>query len=219
MEIAILIYNGFTALDVVGPYEILSRFPGVTVKFAAKEKGVVESEYKFLKMTADYSIQEISRADILLVPGSTAAFMQVAKDKEVVNWISAIHSTTRWTTAVCSGTVILAATGLLNGLEVTSHWGVYDQLRKLNTNPVAERFVQNGKIITAAGVSAGIDMALNLAALEQGEEFAQMLQLVIEYDPKPKFDTGSLAKAPQHIIDIAREFLMRDIQKMTGGTI
>lgn len=219
MDIVILLYEGFTSLDVIGPYETLCRLPGASVKFVAREKGAVESDYKHAKLIADYSISEISRADILLIPGSTISFLQAIEDKALMTWISKVHHTTKWTLAVCSGAVILAATGVLKGLPATTHWAVYDQLEKLGAKPVAERFVRNGKIITAAGVSAGIDAALYLASLECGEETAQMLQLILEYDPNPPFEAGAVAKAPAHLVAKAKRALVRDIKRMAGGTV
>ena len=218
MDIIILLYDGFTALDFVGPFESLSRFPGANVKFVSKEKGLIEGEHKHLKILTEYSIKDIDRADILVVPGATLGFLKAAQDPEILTWIRKIHETTKRTTSVCSGSVILAASGILNGLQVTSHWAVYDQIQKLGAIPVAERIVRNGKIITSAGVSAGIDMGLHLAALEHGEEFAKMLQLVIEYDPRPDFDSGSVAKSAPSIIEKAKNFLRSDIKRLSGGT-
>jgi len=218
MEIIIFIYDGFTALDFVGPFESLSRFPGANVKFVSKEKGIIEGEHKYLKIQTDYSIKDIERADILVVPGATLGFLKVAQDQEVLLWIRKIHGSTKWTTSVCSGSVILAAAGILKGMKVTSHWAVFDQIQKLGGIPVHERFIRNGKIITSAGVSAGIDMGLHLAALEHGEEFAKTLQLIIEYDPRPEFNSGSVAKSSSVIIDRAKQFLLADIKKLSGGT-
>lgn len=219
MKIVILLYDGFTALDVIGPYETLCRLPGAQVVFVAKEKGIIESDYKHARLIADYSISEISSADILVLPGSTITFLQAIQDKQLLEWISEVHQKTKWTLAVCSGAVILAATGILKDQQATTHWALYDQLGKLGAHPVAERFVRNGKVITAAGVSAGIDAALYLASLEFGEETAKALQLIQEYDPQPPFNTGSLQNAPAHIVDRAKRVLVRDVKRMTGGTL
>ena len=214
MEIVILLYKGFTALDVIGPYEVLSRLPNAVVKFAAKEKSIVESEYASMKMIATHSLEEIITADILMIPGSTNAFFQVMKDAETLQHIQRIDTTTKWTISVCTGAIVLAAAGLLKGKDATSHWAVSGMLSKFGAQPVTKRFVQQGKIITAAGVSAGIDMALYLARLIEGEEYAQMIQLVTEYYPKPPLDIPDLAAVPKEVESAARSFFKKEMEKM-----
>jgi putative intracellular protease/amidase len=216
MEIVILLYKGFTALDVIGPYEVLCRLPDATVKFAAKEKGIVESEYASMKMVATHTLEEIREADILLIPGSTIGFVAVANDEKILSHVRRIDGTTKWTTSVCTGSIILAAAGLLKGRLATSHWGVLDWLEKYGANPVAERYIQQGKIITGAGVSAGMDMALYLVSIISGEDYAKMLQLVLEYYPDPPVDLPGLAAVPKAIEASAKAFLKSDIQKMSG---
>jgi putative intracellular protease/amidase len=203
MEIAILIFDRLTALDAVGPYEVLSRIPDATVKFAAKEPGPKRTDIGSLALVADYKIDEVSRPDIIVVPGGPGQ-TALMDDENVLNWIRQAHQTSRWTTSVCTGSLILGAAGLLKGLKATSHWLAYNALRSLGAEPAPERVVREGKIITAAGVSAGIDLALTLVAHECGENVAQGIQLLIEYDPQPPFDAGSPSKAPAEVVDRLR---------------
>ena len=217
MEIVIFLYKGFTALDAIGPYEVVSRLPNAKVKFAAKQKGIIESEYPSLKLVAEYALSEIKQTDILLVPGSTQAFLGVSKDKEVLNEIRRIDATTQWTTSVCSGSVILAATGLLNGVPATSHWGALKRLEELGAQPVKERYVRHGKFVTGAGVSAGIDMALYLTTLLEGESYAQMVQLVVEYYPNPPLATKELGAVPTTVVENAKQFLQKEMKMMSGA--
>lgn len=151
---------------------------------------------------ADYNFNEITSADILIIPGCRPPnFTQLMKDEETLNWILQIHKTTKWTTTVCTGSLILGATGLLNGVNATSHWSCFNLLRSLGAVPTEERFVRHEKIITAAGVSAGIDMALQLIAWEFGDEKSKAVQLMLEYDPQPPFDTGSPKKAHASLLE------------------
>lgn len=216
MEIVILLYKGFTTLDAIGPYEVLCRLPNATVKFAAKEKGIIESEYATTKMIATHSLAEIEKADILLIPGSTMTFTSVAGDEQVLGHIRRLHSTTQLTLSVCSGSVILAAAGLLNGLSATSHWAVLDILKKYGAKPVSERYIRQGKIITAAGVSAGIDMALYITSVLEDEDYAKMIQLVLEYYPEPPVDLAELSAVPKVIEESAINYLRKEILKMGG---
>ena len=200
MEIAILLYDGFTALDCIGPYEVLSRLPEAEVHFVSADGGSVRSDTRALTIVTQRSIEHIPSPDILLVPGGPGD-EAAAADQRVLEWLLRAHQSTKWTTSVCTGSIILAAAGLLDGLEATTHWASFDRLRARGATPVARRFVQQGKIVTAAGVSAGIDMALHLVGEEAGEDYAKGVQLAIEYDPQPPFDSGSPAKAPPHILE------------------
>jgi putative intracellular protease/amidase len=204
MEIACLIFDGITALDVVGPYEVLQRLPDVDVKFVARTKGEVRTDTKVLALVADYAFDDVSRADVLVVPGGFAT-RKLEHDEPTLAWIRAIHATTTWTTSVCTGSMLLAAAGLLEGKEATTHWASLERLAKYGAIPTGRRVVEQGKIVTAAGVSSGIDMALTLAARIAGDDFAQCVQLGIEYDPQPPFDAGSLDKAPQQIVQTMQE--------------
>lgn len=203
MDIAILIYDRFTALDAIGPYEVLSRLPGASVKFVATERGPVRTDNGALTLIAEGSLREASEPDIVLVPGGPGEVAERAGGP-ALDWLRKAHQTSTWTTSVCTGSLILAAAGLLEGVRATSHWLALEQLRELGAEPVSKRVVFDGKIVTAAGVSAGIDMALSLAARIAGEELAQAIQLGIEYDPQPPFDAGSPQKAPAEIVEAVR---------------
>jgi len=208
MKIVVFTYPDMTALDAIGPYEILSRLPGADLKFVGERAGSIKTDTGFLTLMAETGISEVQSADILLVPGGPGD-RQVRENANILEWIKKIHETTRWTVSVCTGSLILGAAGLLDGLRATTHWTRLDALREFGAEPVEERVVEQGKIITAAGVSAGIDMALYLTSVIAGKEFAQAIQLGIEYDPQPPFDAGTPAKAPAPIVDLVRSMMSR----------
>jgi putative intracellular protease/amidase len=199
MDIVIPIFPDFTALDAIGPYEVLRSMPEATVTFAAAERGLVRTDSRMLGVQADASFAEIDAADLLLIPGGwgTRAAM---KDEALLDWVRRVHATTRWTASVCTGSLVLGGAGLLRGLKATTHWAQVDLLERTGATYTADRVVREGKIITGAGVSAGIDLALTLAAEIVGEDMAKAIQLGIEYDPQPPFDAGSPAKAGERII-------------------
>jgi putative intracellular protease/amidase len=199
-EIAVLLFDGLTALDAVGPYEVLRSLPDSTVRFVARDPGVKRTDHGALGLVADHSIADVTTPDVLVVPGG-AGEVRVREDVEVLDWIRAVHEATRWTTSVCTGSLVLAAAGLLQGLRATSHWTALDELRDYGAQPTLERVVVQGKIVTAAGVSSGIDMALWLAAQIAGESVAHAIQLAVEYDPQPPFDAGSPRKAHPELVD------------------
>jgi transcriptional regulator GlxA family with amidase domain len=203
MKIAILIFDKLTALDAIGPYEVLSRLPEAELSFVAKESGTKRTDTGALGLEADLALDQLTDPDILLVPGG-AGNRPLLGDQQVLDWLRAAHETTTWTTSVCTGSLVLAAAGILDGKRATSHWAYRDQLREFGAEPVAERVVVDGKIVTAAGVSAGIDMALQLTALEFGEDLARAIQLGIEYDPQPPFDSGSPEKADPQLVELVR---------------
>jgi transcriptional regulator GlxA family with amidase domain len=205
MEIAILVYDGFTALDAVGPYEVLSRLPGATTTFVATTPGPVTTDTGILTLMASRGIAEVPRPDIVVVPGGPGE-VAVRAGSAALEWLRAVHPTTTWTTSVCTGSLILGAAGLLGGRRATTHWLAFDQLRELGAEPVHERVVveEEHRIITAAGVSAGIDMGLSLAARLAGDQVAQAIQLGIEYDPQPPFDCGSPDRAPGRVVELLR---------------
>jgi transcriptional regulator GlxA family with amidase domain len=203
MEIAIPIFDKITALDAIGPYEVLSRLPGATVSFVAIEPGPKRTENGMLALVADRSLDELPEPDVIVVPGGFGT-RALASDETILSWLRHAHETSTWTTSVCTGALLLAAAGILEGLRATTHWLQYDLLRPYGVTPVAERIVREGKIITAAGVSAGIDMALMLAAEIAGPELAQGIQLGIEYDPEPPFKGGSVNSAPPEIVELVR---------------
>jgi putative intracellular protease/amidase len=203
MQIAIPIYPAFTALDAIGPYEVLQRLPEADVVFCSEHTGVIRTEQGMLGISADRTLDEVPAPDVLVVPGGLGTRYLLDPDGPYVSWIAKVHEQTEWTTSVCTGSLMLAAAGILDGVDATTHWGATGLLGELGANPVPERVVERGKVLTAAGVSSGIDMALRLAELLAGAEAAQAIQLGIEYDPEPPFDTGSLAKAPQAIIEMS----------------
>jgi transcriptional regulator GlxA family with amidase domain len=200
MQIAILLFEKLTALDAVGPYEVLRSVPGWEVRFVGARKGMVRTDSGALGLSVDYSLEEVTEPDIVLVPGGEGN-RPLLQDETVLSWLREVDRTTKWTTSVCTGSLVLAAAGLLDGKRATCHWLFLERLRELGADPVGGRFVEDGKFVTAAGVSAGIDMALHLVGREVGPEVAQAVQLGIEYDPQPPFDAGSPAKAPAPIVE------------------
>jgi transcriptional regulator GlxA family with amidase domain len=193
MHITFLFYQGMTALDVVGPHEILSRLPGARVHRVAKHSGPIPTDSQLFLM-ADESLSEISHTDVLLIPGSGSA-TTLKKEPEILEWVRRMHMTTLWTTSVCTGSLILGAAGILKDLRATTHWAAFERLEAYEAISTRGRYVIDGKVVTAAGVSAGIDMALFLSSKIAGPLFAQTIQLGIEYDPYPPYDAGSPEKA------------------------
>ncbi len=200
MKTSILIFDGITALDAIGPYEVLRSVPGWEVEFVAASVGEVRTDSGHLGISADRSLDEVTETDLVLVPGG-AGNRPLLEDDEVLSWLREIDRTTKWTTSVCTGSLVLGAAGLLAGKRATGHWLYLEPLRAYGADPVGGRFVEDGKVVTAAGVSAGIDMALHLVGREAGPEVAQAVQLGIEYDPQPPFDAGSPDKAPAAIVE------------------
>ncbi|MFN8603310.1 MAG: DJ-1/PfpI family protein [Candidatus Binatia bacterium] len=201
MKIAIALYDRFTALDAIGPYETLSRMPGAEVVFVGCEKRLFRTDLGSLAVQAGASFAEVDRADILVVPGGPGT-REMMNDQPLLAWVRKIDATTQWTTSVCTGSLVLGAAGLLKGVDATTHWGCMAELESTGAKPTGERVVIRGKIVTAAGVSSGIDMGLTLAARIAGDDVAKAIQLGIEYDPQPPFDSGSVAKATPEIITI-----------------
>lgn len=205
MQIAILLYEKLTALDAIGPYEVLRSVPGWEVRFVGASKGNVRTDSGALGLSVDRSLEETTDPDIVLVPGGEGS-EPAMEDETVLSWLRAVDERTKWTTSVCTGSLVLGAAGLLDGKRATSHWLFLERLGELGADPVGGRFVEDGKIVTAAGVSAGIDMALHLVGREAGPEVAQAIQLGIEYDPQPPFDAGSPEKAPAAIVEAVTAF-------------
>lgn len=203
MRIAILIFDRLTALDAIGPYEVLSRLPGAELSFVATEPGPKRTDTGSLALHADLALAELTHPDVVLVPGG-AGSRPLMRDAAVLEWLRGAHETSTWTASVCTGTLVLGAAGILEGKRATTHWAFTDRLPELGATTVGERVVEDGKVITAAGVSAGIDMALLLAARIAGDAVAQAIQLGIEYDPQPPFDSGSPSKASPEVIELVR---------------
>lgn len=199
MEIAVALFEGVTALDAVGPYEVLQRLPSSVVRFVGHRRGEVRTDNGFLGLTVDKLFDEVPSPDVILVPGGIGT-RALVHDETILKWIRGAHVTSRFTTSVCTGSLLLAAAGLLNGLRATTHFSARALLMKYGATPSEDRVVQEGKIITAAGVSSGIDMALHLAALLADETTAKALQLMIEYDPQPPYDAGALHKVDAAVI-------------------
>jgi transcriptional regulator GlxA family with amidase domain len=196
MRIVFLLFNRITALDAVGPYEVLSRLPGAQLTFAAPARGIVRTDNGSFGLSADASIDEVDACDLLVVPGGYGTRV-LEREPRVLDWIRASDRSTTVTASVCTGALLLGAAGLLRGRRANTHWVLRDRLAEYGALPVADRVVRDGKYATAAGVSAGIDLALTLAAELAGPEVAQAIQLGIEYDPAPPFDAGNAARAPE----------------------
>lgn len=207
MQVAIATFPRFTALDGVGPYEVLQRIPTIDVVWVGHERGEVRSENGFLGVVADATFEEVPAPDVLVFPGGIGT-RPLVKDERVLEWVRHVHRTSTFTTSVCTGSLVLAAAGLLDGLTATTHWSAMDTLAKLGAVPTSDRVVEHlpQRIITAAGVSSGIDMALRLVELLVDDTAAMAAQLLIEYDPQPPFDTGSVAKASDAVMTRTIEY-------------
>jgi putative intracellular protease/amidase len=202
MDIVIPIYDDFTALDAIGPYEVLSRIGG-RVRFVGIEAGPVVTDNGMLTILAEATLGEALAPDVVVVPGGVGV-RALCADPVWLDWLRHVHATSTWTTSVCTGSLLLGAAGILDGLRATSHWLELETLRQFGAEPTGERVVEQGKVMTAAGVSAGIDMALTLVARIMGEEAAKAIQLGIEYDPQPPFDCGSVEKSDPRTVELIR---------------
>jgi transcriptional regulator GlxA family with amidase domain len=210
MQIALLLYPGFTSLDIIGPYDVLRSMPDSEPVFVAEHQGQVRDESGTLALVADRPLADVQRPEIVVVPGGFGT-RRLLEREPLMSWLRTVHETTTWTTSVCTGSLLLAAAGLLEGAPATTHWLARETLASLRAKPVAERVVQEGKIITAAGVSAGIDMALRLVQLIHGDAAAQAVQLGIEYAPDPPFDAGSPESAPEAVVEaVSRSYAKRE---------
>lgn len=213
MQIAIVLYPGFTALDFIGPYEVLRNLPDAEVRFVWHEPGPIAADSGVLLVGATHTFDETPSPDLILVPGGPST-MEHARDEKVLAWLRSADETSTWTTSVCSGSVLLAAAGLLKGKRATSHWICLPMLKAFGVTPVGDkRIVNEGKLVTAAGVSAGLDMAMWLAGQIVGEAKAKAIQLAIEYDPQPPFDSGHMSKASAATKASATVMLSKDVVK------
>jgi len=208
MQIAAVLFPHLTALDIVGPYEVLQRLPGASVVLVGHEVGTVRTENGFLGLSVDAVFEDVPAPDVVVVPGGVGS-RALMHDQRVLDWLRAVHQTTTYTTSVCTGSLVLGAAGLLQGLTATTHWSVLNDLEPLGATPTSSRVVEHleQRIITAAGVSSGIDMALRLSELLVDDVAAQAMQLMVEYDPQPPFDCGSLDKASPEVIERIVEYL------------
>ncbi len=206
MKIAYVLYPDFTALDLVGPYEIISRWPEVDVRFLATSADPVRADCGLTVVPTD-TPQTLPDPDLIVVPGSGNP-LPVLRDQPLIDWLRAAAPQCQWTASVCTGAGIYAAAGLLTDKPTTTHWAFRDVVRAYGVEVVDERVVWQANHVSAAGVSAGIDMAFALTERVHGPDLAKALQLVIEYDPEPPFDSGSPAKADDATMRLATSVLM-----------
>jgi transcriptional regulator GlxA family with amidase domain len=204
MQVALALYPNFTMLDIIGPFQVLADVPGYDVMFVAAEAGPVVDHTGRASLVATKAFRDVPSPDVVVVPGGLG---DTELQPELIAWLQQVHPTTTWTTSVCTGSVYLAAAGLLDGLDATTHWARKRALEALGARYTEQRVVERGKVITAAGVSSGIDMALHLLDRLDGRDLAQMIQLAIEYDPEPPFDAGSPAKAPDALVAFVQEMI------------
>lgn len=206
MHITIGIYPGLTMLDAIGPYQVFTNVPGMEVTVCAAERGRLSDDNGLLHLDIEHTFDEVTSPDVTLVPGGFVT-RRLARDRHpIVDWLADTHQRTTFTTSVCTGSLLLGAAGILDGLDATTHWCAYDELASYGARPTEQRVVRQGKVWTAAGVSAGIDLALSLVAELESPEMAQAVQLGIEYDPQPPYDAGSPSKADPAIVDLVRAF-------------
>ncbi len=204
MQIAIGLYPGLTVLDSIGPYQVFSLIPDVEVVLCAERPGRVTDDNALVHLEVEHAFADVPSPDVLVVGGGFGTRALATPDSAIVEWIRDAHATTAWTTSVCTGSLLLGAAGLLDGQRATTHWNYYDLIAAFGADPVEDRVVIGDRIITAAGVSAGIDMALTVVDLLLGPEMAQAIQLGIEYDPQPPFDSGAPSKAAPEIVELVR---------------
>ena len=201
LQIAIGLYPEFTSLDAMGPYQVLQHLPDTELVLCAERTGILTDDHGLLRLEIEHTFADVPRPDVLVVPGGFITRSLAVEGNPVVEWIRAAHPHTTWTASVCTGALLLAAAGVLDGKPATTHWSAYADLERLGAHPTEQRVVRSGKVITGAGVSAGIDMALTLAAEIASPLVAQAIQLGIEYDPHPPFDTGAPSKAPDEVME------------------
>jgi transcriptional regulator GlxA family with amidase domain len=204
MQIAIGLFQAFTALDAIGPYQVFTQLPDAEVVLCASEKGAVVDDNGLLSLNISHTFDEVDSPDIIVVPGGFITRRLARDGHPIVDWAARVHPQTTYTTSVCTGALLLGAAGLLDGLDATTHWTAYEALAKHGAMPTEQRVVGRGKIWTAAGVSAGIDLALTVVAETHGADVAKAIQLAIEYDPQPPYDSGAPSKASPEIVDLVR---------------
>lgn len=204
MQIAIGLYPEFTALDAIGPYQVFTQVPGVDVVLCAERTGRLTDDNGLLHLDVEHTFAEVTDPDVTLVPGGFVT-RRLARDRDpIVGWLADTHQRTTYTTSVCTGALLLGAAGILDGLDATTHWYAYDELARYGARPTERRVVRQGKVWTGAGVSAGIDLALTMVAELWGPQVSQAIQLGIEYDPQPPFDSGAPSKADPDVLALVR---------------
>lgn len=203
MQIAIPVFDQMTALDAVGPYEVLSRVPGATVTWVGLTPDPVRAD-RGLRIVPDAVLEDVPAPDVLVFGGGWGT-RRLARDERVLDWVRNAHAQTRWTASVCTGSLVLGAAGLLDGVAATTHWDVYDELEATGAIIVSDRIVEHDRLLIGAGISAGIDLALLLVARLVDDDMGAAIQLAIEYDPEPPFDTGSPEKAGPELVDLVHE--------------
>jgi transcriptional regulator GlxA family with amidase domain len=211
MRLVIPVFPGFMPLDAIGPHDVLRFLPDAEPIFVAEERGPVRAAGG-LGLYADATFDDIDACDVVAVPGGRGA-RAYDERKPLIDWLTRVHPTTTWMTSVCTGSLLLGAAGILNGLDATSHWNAVEELESHGAHYTPERVVRRGKVVTSAGVSSGIDMALTLTGLIAGEEFAKSVQLWIEYDPQPPHDTGSVAKAGPELTERTRGLMAGSLRR------
>jgi len=207
LHVAIPLFAEFTALDAVGPYEVLQRIPSIDITFLGHRRGEFRSENGMLGLTADATFDELPQPDVIVFPGGVGT-RPLQHDDQILEWVRHAHTTSRFTTSVCTGSLVLGAAGLLTELTATTHWACYPELAVHGALPTAQRVVEHleRRVITAAGVSSGIDMALRLVELLVDRTAAEASQLMIEYDPQPPFHSGSPAQASPAVLTRVGEY-------------
>lgn len=208
MQIAIGVFPGFTALDVIGPYQVFAHMPDAEVVLCAATAGTVPDDHALLHLEVGSTFHDLPAPDVLLVPGGLVTRRLARDGAEIIDWVRAAHPHTTFTASVCTGALLLGSAGLLDGLRATTHWYAYEALGSYGAVPTEERVVREGRVVTAAGVSAGIDLALTLVASLAGPDVARAIQLGLEYDPHPPFDSGAPSKASPEITELVRAMLV-----------
>ena len=216
MQIAIALYPDLTVLDVIGPYQVLTNVPDADVVLCAAERGRLTDDNGLIHFDIEHTFDDVPTPDVLVVGGGFGTRSLMRSDSAIVEWIRAAHETTTWTTSVCTGSLLLGAAGVLEGKPATTHWNAVHHLEAFGATYSTDRVVTSGKVITAAGVSAGIDMALTLVARLQGDEVAQAVQLGIEYDPQPPFHTGSPLTAPAELVELVGSIMDAEEARLLG---
>jgi transcriptional regulator GlxA family with amidase domain len=217
MQIAFGLYPGLTALDFIGPFQVLTQLPDAEVVLCAARAGELVDDTGLLHLDITHTFDEITAPDVTVVPGGVITRTLAVPGEPIVEWLRAVHPTTTYTTSVCTGALLLGAAGILDGLDATTHWSAYDTLAAFGARPTEQRVVQVGKVITAAGVSAGIDMALHLVGQTHGQDVAEAIQLGIEYDPQPPYDAGAPSKARPEIRELVEAVMSASEAAVSDG--